>query len=141
MTKKMIKDAMLELLENQPLEKISVTDICTNADVNRSTFYAYYTDTAHLLTEIENDVLDQIPKSPEHITNASDVHFLDALETFFDYVQENERLFRILMIQRDSSSFNLRLINAVMEKYQQPLATKSRATPHRKVCIIQSDVI
>ena len=40
-TKKMIKDAMLELLENRPINKITVTDICKYADVNRSTFYAY----------------------------------------------------------------------------------------------------
>ena len=38
MTKKMMKDALLELLEKQPIEKITVTDICEKADVNRSTF-------------------------------------------------------------------------------------------------------
>ena len=42
MTKKLIKDAYLELLESSPSEKISVTDICKVADVNRSTFYMYY---------------------------------------------------------------------------------------------------
>lgn len=41
MTKKMMKDALLEALEGQPLEKITVTDICERADVNRSTFYSY----------------------------------------------------------------------------------------------------
>lgn len=127
MTKKMIKDAMLELLEKQPLEKITVTDICENADVNRSTFYAYYEDSAKLMTEIENDVLAQIPVSPETITGDSDTRFLAALEDFFDYVKENERLFRILILQRDNSSFNLRLVNAVMEKYEAPLRASNIA--------------
>lgn len=44
MTKKLIKDAYLELLESNPSEKISVTDVCKVADVNRSTFYMYYED-------------------------------------------------------------------------------------------------
>ena len=64
-TKTMIKDAFLELLEKHPIEKISVTDICKGADVNRSTFYAYYTDVTELLHEIENNVLIQIPVSKE----------------------------------------------------------------------------
>ena len=60
-TKKMIKDAYLELLEHNSSEKISVTDICKAADVNRSTFYMYYENTIILHQEIENDVLEQIP--------------------------------------------------------------------------------
>ena len=48
MTKKLMKDAYLELLERSPSEKISVTDICKVADVNRSTFYLYYEDPAAL---------------------------------------------------------------------------------------------
>ena len=124
MTKKMIKDAMLELLEKQPLEKITVTDICENADVNRSTFYAYYEDTTQLLTEIENDVLCQLPASPDANVKEDQEQFLAALEGFFDYVVENERLFRILIVQRDNSSFNLRLINTVMEKYCKALEPK-----------------
>ena len=38
MTKKIIKDALLELLDKKPLDKITVTDICNTADLNRSTF-------------------------------------------------------------------------------------------------------
>jgi len=124
MTKKMIKDAMLELLEKQPIEKITVTDICQNADVNRSTFYAYYEDTGFLMLEIENDVLRQLPASPNANVKDDQAQFLVTLEEFFEYVRKNERLFRILIVQRDNSSFNLRLINTVMEKYRQPLETK-----------------
>lgn len=115
MTKKMIKEAMLDLLEKQPLEKISVTEICEYADVNRSTFYAYYEDAGQLLQEIENDLLRQLPVSPNSATDYSDSRFLDTLEAFFDYVRENERLFRILVIERDNGNFNHRLVNAVME--------------------------
>lgn len=126
MTKKMIKDAMLELLEKQPLEKITVTDICENADVNRSTFYAYYEDAGQLLLEIENDVVNQLPVSPDTAVDYFGERFLATLEDFFDYVRENERLFRILIVQRDNSSFSLRIVNAVMEKYRMPLESTSK---------------
>ena len=120
MTKKMMKDAMLELLDEQTLEKISVTDICEKADVNRSTFYSYYNDIGQLLLEIEDDVLNQLPVTPDTLVTYSDERFLATLKEFFDYVRENERLFRVLIVQRDSSNFNHRLINSVMEKYRKP---------------------
>ena len=124
MTKKMIKDAYLELLETNPSEKISVTDICKVADVNRSTFYMYYEDTVILRQDIENDVLEQIPVlsgMPETIT--SDKEFVDVLEKFFSYIQENHRMFRILILQSDNRAFNRRLIETVLEKYRTEVET------------------
>ena len=118
MTKKMMKDALLELLEENPLEKISVTNICERADVNRSTFYAYYEDIGGLLLEIENEVLSNLPVSPESAAADTDERFLAALEEFFDYVRDNKKLFRVLIIQRDNSNFSRRLVNSVMEKYK-----------------------
>ena len=125
MTKKMMKDALLELLEKQPLEKITVTDVCEKADVNRSTFYSYYENIGQLLLEIEDDVLNALPVSPDASLNISDEYFLSLLEKFFDYVCENERLFRVLIVSRDNSRFNHRLINSVMERYRMPLKSQN----------------
>lgn len=126
MTKTMMKSALLELLENKPLEKITVTDVCGLADVNRSTFYAYYGDVGMLLTEIEDDVLGQLPVPPD--ADLSGEGFIDLLEGFFDYVRNNERLFRILLVRRDSGSFNRKLVNTVMEKYRSPLDRSDELT-------------
>ena len=118
MTKKLIKDAYLELLETNPSEKISVTDICRIADVNRSTFYMYYEDPIVLRQDIENDLMDQIPvlsELPSEIT--SDEQFVDILESFFTYIKDNDRMFRILILQSDKRAFNRRLIDAILRKY------------------------
>ena len=118
MTKKLIKDAYLELLETNPSEKISVTDICRKADVNRSTFYMYYENPITLRQDIENDLMEQIPvlsKMPSEIT--SDEQFVAILESFFTYIKDNDRMFRILITQSDNRVFNRRLIDAVLRKY------------------------
>ena len=118
MTKKLIKDAYLELLETNPSEKTSVTDICRKADVNRSTFYMYYEDPITLRQDIENDLMEQIPvlsKMPSEIT--SDEQFVAILESFFTYIKDNDRMFRILITQSDNRVFNRRLIDAVLRKY------------------------
>jgi len=120
MTKKLISEAFLELLEQTPLESISITDVCRRADVNRSTFYAYYVDLPQLLREIENDTIAHIPVIKERpIRNAENQGFLEKLEEFFTYVKDNERLFRILIVNSDNSRFNRMLVEAIMQKYVQ----------------------
>ena len=37
-TKQAIRDGFLTLLSRKPIEKISVTEICREADINRGTF-------------------------------------------------------------------------------------------------------
>ena len=61
MTKRLMKDALMELLEQHELVDISVTAICEAADVHRSTFYKYYKNQADLLRDMEQDYLDRIP--------------------------------------------------------------------------------
>ena len=39
MTKKLLRESVIELMDKKPLNKISIKDICDNADVNRTTFY------------------------------------------------------------------------------------------------------
>ena len=142
MTKKMIKDAYLELLETHPSEKISVTDICQLADVNRSTFYSYYEDTITLRQDIENDLLEQIPvlsDLPEAIT--SDRQFVAVLERFFSYIQENQRMFRILILQSDNRAFSRRLIETVLEKYPVETPAKNPRLAQYTYIFIVSGVI
>ena len=39
-----IKDTVLKLSEKKEINKITVTEICKIADINRATFYKYYRD-------------------------------------------------------------------------------------------------
>lgn len=125
MTKMLIKNAFLELLEGEKTDRISVTAICQRADVNRSTFYAYYCDVETLLREIENEVLEKIPVIDSLNMLASTGGYLDYFEHFFRYLRENERVFRLLIIQADNSRFNERLVNTIIEKYNRMSAVEN----------------
>lgn len=59
-TKKAIKDSFLKLFETKPLEKISVTEICNNADINRGTFYSHYSDPYDLKKSLEDEFLETV---------------------------------------------------------------------------------
>lgn len=46
-SKKLIINALVDLLDEKPLDKITVTDIVKKADINRGTFYAHYENVSH----------------------------------------------------------------------------------------------
>ncbi len=117
MTKRLMKDAMLELLEKHELACISVTAICNTADVHRSTFYKYYSDPADLLREIERDFLDRIPSPPAILNEQNKEQLLSSATDFFEFVKENERAFRILFRESSGNSFFSRMVEFLCSGY------------------------
>jgi len=57
-TKKYIKEALIELLEEKPFEQITVTELCTRSEISRITFYAHYGDKLALVNEMFADMLE-----------------------------------------------------------------------------------
>ena len=85
-TKKAIQDAFLALLEERPLNKITVKDIVEACGINRNSFYYHFEDLPALLEEI----------IAERVQELIDAHpTVDSLEDGFDaaleFVLENKR--------------------------------------------------
>ena len=117
MTKQLMKDALLELLEHQKLVNISVTAICETADVHRSTFYKYYVDPADLLKDIEQDFLDRIPTPPQELDQQNQEQLLSATTAFFDDVKENKKAYRILFGESAGNTFAPTLVEYLCSGY------------------------
>ncbi len=60
LTKTLLKNSLLELLQTQSIQKVSIKQICQGAQINRSTFYKHYGSQFDLLREIEQDTVEQI---------------------------------------------------------------------------------
>lgn len=74
MTKGMIQDALLELLQSTPYEKITVTALCKQSEITRATFYLHYNNIDDVLDELLDDALrltelDAIQPLPSAISN------------------------------------------------------------------------
>jgi len=63
MTKRMLKDALIEILQEKDIYHVSVRELCDKADVNRTTFYKYYGNQFELLTDMEKDMLDYLSQT------------------------------------------------------------------------------
>lgn len=55
-TKKLLRDALMTLLAEKSLRSITVKELCARAALNRSTFYAHYTDVYDLMAQIEAEM-------------------------------------------------------------------------------------
>ncbi|HBQ64453.1 MAG TPA: TetR family transcriptional regulator [Clostridiales bacterium] len=108
-TKTAIRQALLELLGSRPIGRITVTDICKRAEINRGTFYSYYTDPYHLLSGIENELLEKIKMSMEN----SMVHgkITDLLLEILKAIQQNADLCRNLFSEYGDKQFIRRIID------------------------------
>ncbi|WP_422428138.1 MULTISPECIES: TetR/AcrR family transcriptional regulator C-terminal domain-containing protein [Bacillales] len=56
-TKNAIKQAFIKLLAEKELERITIQDITSLADINRGTFYLHYEDKYILLSDLEDEIL------------------------------------------------------------------------------------
>lgn len=59
-TRRMLKEALVRLLDEKSLEKITVYELCTEAQINRTTFYKYYGSPYDLMDDIRADFLHEL---------------------------------------------------------------------------------
>ena len=59
-TRKAIMDSCIKLLNERPVNKISVKDIVEDCGINRNTFYYHFCDLPSLIEAITQEEADQI---------------------------------------------------------------------------------
>ncbi|GIP26486.1 TetR family transcriptional regulator [Paenibacillus sp. J23TS9] len=59
-TKKLIRQALLELTAEKGLSRISVMDLAERAEINRGTFYLHYHDVADLVDQLKQEIFEGI---------------------------------------------------------------------------------
>ena len=59
-TKKAIYEALVELMQKKKLNSITVTELAAQADINRKTFYTYYSTVNDVLDEGINELITSL---------------------------------------------------------------------------------
>ena len=105
LTKLLFRSAMTELLESKKsIDKISIKEICEKAELNRSTFYAYYSRPEDLLREIENEITASTLEHMHKEANEDDPR--KAVLSFLRYIKNNDRLFRVFLAENPDPEFS-----------------------------------
>ncbi len=121
LSKQMLKNSLVGLLHKQGIHKISVREICDNAQVNRTTFYKYYGSQYDLLEAIESEFLLNIDNYLGQSSNDTD---LMRLHKVLSYAINNLDLCRLLFNNNVDPEFPGRLISLprIQEMLSQLLA-------------------
>lgn len=102
-TKMVLRESLLSLLEKKPISKITVSELCQIADINRGTFYSYYQDVFDLLEKIEDEfylsIFTSIAQSKTIKTNT------DLLCRIFEAIAGNGDLCRVLFGEYGDKAF------------------------------------
>ena len=106
LSKILLKNALMDLLsEKGSVTKISVRELCERADLNRSTFYAHFSEPKELLEEVEAELLDATREHLQKIGAENDIGAHRYLLSFLIYIKENDKPFRTLLIDAGDPEF------------------------------------
>ena len=116
-TKKLLTQALTELLQKKQVSEITVKELTDLADMNRGTFYLYYKDIYDMLEKIEDEMfrkLDDIAQNHEHgdLTQQVKPILLD----LFRFISENQEMCRVLLSPNGDMNFLPRLYEAIRER-------------------------
>ena len=85
-TKEAIKEAFIDLLNERPLNKISVKSIVDRCNVSRNTFYYHFQDIPKLLEEIIIEAANTMIRE-----NSTMISMGKCIETAYDFAQRNKK--------------------------------------------------
>lgn len=98
-TKRALAAALKELMEEKPLEKISIADICDRCEMNRKSFYYHFRDKYDLVNWIYDIEFIAIVSKKEYLSA------WELLEDLCTYFYENRIFYRKAMQMEGQNSF------------------------------------
>lgn len=94
-SKKLIREAVISLLEKKgDINKISVSDVVLEADINRGTFYNHYKNINEVINEIEDEMMEKLGHVLE--TSIKKNNPSDFLNVMGAYIKQNEATYSSL---------------------------------------------
>lgn len=114
-SRKLIQQALADLLQEKPFDKITVTDVVNRAQINRGTFYAHYSDIPdvinHLIRQTFSSLQEAISTSGQEITGIS--HAL--LAKIQSILEEDLEFYRKIMTSSAASLMYEQMVQIMLD--------------------------
>lgn len=118
-TKKAIRNAFAKLLSTKEVNQITVTDIADAADINRKTFYSYYSGVYAVMEEIENEILSSFATAIEDLDLTQALQ--DPYEVFIRLtavISRDLEFYSHLMQTNSSNSLTMKLVTMLKQRFK-----------------------
>lgn len=134
LTKAAIKKSFLALLNEKPINQISVHDIAEGCGFNRNTIYYHYDDIPCLVEEIVIETAEKI------ISDYSDYHSLEAcIDKMAEFALEHKRTVLNIYNSSNRSVYELYLMKvcaSVVENYLHTMFGDVKADPESREILV-----
>lgn len=122
-TRQLLRDALVELMEERGYEKITVQDITERATLNRATFYLHYSDKLDLLYQSTKEILNDLVSSLNDTfddkvefnfsKDADEPH--DTFMHLFEQISLNSKLYKVFLTEKDIPYFSSGLKEIIID--------------------------
>lgn len=119
-TKEMLRNAFVTLLEQKPVAAVTVKELCAVAGINRGTFYLHYYDVYDMMEKLEEELLCQLQQVLQENPvigytqeGSADTAFTMAVFRFLD---NNRQLCGVLLGDNGDRKFIDKIIEMGREK-------------------------
>ena len=145
-SRRMIREAFVDLLHKKPVEKITATDIINRSGLNRSTFYAHYPDVKGIIDEITGEIFEMFRQMLSEMDFSRFMNDPEPnLKKVVAFLDENKDLYRLLG-KSDMSLIYLEqmkkvLIRQVLDTPNLPTMGLSKTSVDIRIRMLLSGVI
>ncbi|WP_141504631.1 TetR/AcrR family transcriptional regulator [Paenibacillus luteus] len=111
-TKNLLRRALIELIEENGVEAITVSDITKKADINRGTFYLHYRDVSDLLEQNKHEILEGLKdiivnlNLPDLLVYASKDEPYPTIIKVFEYFTVHTEFFKVILGPKGDPSYS-----------------------------------
>src|SRR5215813_3101369 len=93
-TQKLLREALIELIEERGFDALTVEELTSRALVSRAAFYRNYRDKYDLVEQIFEEIMSTLQGS---VTTIGSQHPPQVWVKFFEHIAEYERVYRTLL--------------------------------------------
>src|SRR6266849_9353749 len=129
-TQKLLREALIELIEERGFEALTIGELTERAMVSRAAFYRNYQDKYDLVEQIFEEAMSALLGA---VGELGQEHPTEIWVTFFEHIAEYDRLYRALLGSKGSSWFvrkmRARLSDLIKERGRLPHGADASARP------------
>jgi AcrR family transcriptional regulator len=129
-TQKLLREALIELIEERGFEALTIGELTSRAMVSRAAFYRNYQDKYDLVEQIFEEAMSTLLNA---VGDLGREHPAEIWVTFFEHIAEYERLYRALLGSSGSPWFvrkmRAALSGLVKERGRLPHGPDARERP------------
>jgi AcrR family transcriptional regulator len=129
-TQKLLREALIDLIEERGFEALTVGELTTRAMVSRAAFYRNYQDKYNLVEQIFDEAMDDLLGA---VGDLGQEHPAGIWVTFFEHIAQYERLYRALLGKNGSPWFVMKmrasLAGLIKERGHLPHGPQASAHP------------